>query len=274
MRFRRVVVALDTASPAPAMATAIGFARALEAELVGLFVEDPDLISVAALTAAEIGFPFPAHRALDVGTMERGLRARAHVVRTALATRLAGDALKWTFEVVRGRTASALDAVAARDDVVVVALGGGARTRAPALHAFAPAHVARLYVGRAPSARDLIAIVPALDTPAEDIARLVRALAPRHGRIARLLLTGPDGHWRQWSGELDRLLADAAIATRIDVLAGATRTAVAQSLAGAPSGFVIALASTREGQAELLEALPLPLLVLPGADARSEPPGR
>ena len=56
MSLRRIVVALDGSSEAT-FDTMIELARELEVELVGLFVEDTELLDAAALPFGETGFP-------------------------------------------------------------------------------------------------------------------------------------------------------------------------------------------------------------------------
>ena len=113
MSFRRIVVALGSPGGATAMNAAVELARAMEAELVGLFVEDVELLALAALPfAGEVGFPSAARRPLDVAAMERGLRAQALRLQQELAARLAGTPVKWTFEVVRGRVETQIPASA------------------------------------------------------------------------------------------------------------------------------------------------------------------
>ena len=83
MKVRRIVVRLD---PAPrsrsVLDAAAALAAVLEAELVGLFVENVNLLHFAGLPfAREIGFVSATHRTLDVAGMERALRTRAKQAR-------------------------------------------------------------------------------------------------------------------------------------------------------------------------------------------------
>ena len=64
MSVRRIVVAMDMPG-AIAVTTAVELARTLEAELLGLFVEDVQLFDLAALPfAGEVGFPSATCRVL------------------------------------------------------------------------------------------------------------------------------------------------------------------------------------------------------------------
>jgi len=89
-------------------------ARQAQAELVGLFIEDDELLRFAALPfAAEVGFPSAARRAVDPAGMERALRAQANALRHALAAVLDPVAHAWSFRVARASPASAVQAALA-----------------------------------------------------------------------------------------------------------------------------------------------------------------
>ena len=85
-------------------------ARQLQAELLGLFIEDIDLVRLAALPlAAEVGSASAMRRALDPAAIERALQAEASRLRQSLAVAL-GSEVAWSFRVTR---ASPVEAVAA-----------------------------------------------------------------------------------------------------------------------------------------------------------------
>jgi nucleotide-binding universal stress UspA family protein len=102
---RRILVALDTStSSLAALQAAVGLASALQAELIGLFVEDVNLMRLAGLPfAQELRWPAARRQGLNEGQMEQQLRLRAAQARRALA--MAADQMEvtWTFRVVRGQ---------------------------------------------------------------------------------------------------------------------------------------------------------------------------
>ena len=104
MKVRRIVAALQLQGPASERVPAIAdLARRMEAELLGLFVEDIDLLHFAALPFAhELGAASAVRRPVDVGAMERLMRARAAELRSALAEALVEAPVQWTFRVERG----------------------------------------------------------------------------------------------------------------------------------------------------------------------------
>jgi len=129
MTRRRIVVAIDTGPPGKAaLRAAAELAARLQAELLALYVEDVDLLNLAALPfAREIGFPSAAHRELDVEAVERLLRLHAEEARRTVEEFAARTPLKWSFQVTRGEFAEELLAAAAEADLVVAALAGSER---------------------------------------------------------------------------------------------------------------------------------------------------
>jgi hypothetical protein len=129
---RRILIALDASgSSLAALEAACALAARLEAELIGLFVEDVQLLRLAALPfAREVGVFSARRRPLGSVQMQRLLRAQAAWAQAALAAAAARRSLRWSFRVVRGEvTQSVLEAVTEAD---LLALG---RARPPAWRA-------------------------------------------------------------------------------------------------------------------------------------------
>ena len=104
-RVRRVLVALD-ASPSSraAAATAAELAVALQADLLGLFVEDAAIARLAGLPAAsEVGSFAAAARPVAAADLGRRLRAQAERARRLFESGARRASLRGTFRVVRGR---------------------------------------------------------------------------------------------------------------------------------------------------------------------------
>lgn len=119
----RIVVSCD-ASPlgAAALDTAAALARRLDAELSGLFVEDINLLRMAALPfAREYALASAAARSIDVADVELALRRQADAVREAVSRAARSLQVPWSFQVVRG---AMLDSVlAAMRDPGLAVLG-------------------------------------------------------------------------------------------------------------------------------------------------------
>ena len=110
---RRIVACFAPGSPASPEAIA-RLAREMRAELLGLFIEDSDLLRFASLPfAAEVGFASARRRPLDLAGMERTLRLHADFVRKALAAALDPAQHAWSFRVARGTPASTVAAALA-----------------------------------------------------------------------------------------------------------------------------------------------------------------
>lgn len=153
---KRVLVALDaSAGSEAALRVAASVAAAFRSELAGVFVEDEDLLNLAALPfACEVMVRGGAIRRLDAAALERDMKARAAAARRLLSDVAAQSRLQWSFSIERGSLGEKLGAAAAAADIVCVG-----RDLAPtrwrvalASRAARSGHAALLYVGQRPSA--------------------------------------------------------------------------------------------------------------------------
>jgi nucleotide-binding universal stress UspA family protein len=127
---RRILVALD-ASPhsLAALEAAAELAAGLKAELLGLFVEDINLLRLAELPfAREMGVFSTTRRRLDILEVERELRAQASRARRALAIAAGRAQVPWSFRVARGVIAAELLAAASEADLVILGKVGWSLT--------------------------------------------------------------------------------------------------------------------------------------------------
>lgn len=126
---RRILVALD-ASPASlsALETAAELAQTLQSELVGVFVEDINLVRMAALSfSQEVGLFSATRRQLSSLSIERQLRSQANRARQALATIAGRAGVNWSFQTVRGVVSTELLAAALDADLIILGRTGGGR---------------------------------------------------------------------------------------------------------------------------------------------------
>jgi nucleotide-binding universal stress UspA family protein len=136
---RRILVTLDASrhSLAALEATAELAAR-VQAELLGLFVEDVNLLQLAGLPFARVtSYASAELRPMDSRTMERALRVQAEQARRSLETTAARRQLRWSFRVVRGEVATEVLAASMEVDLISVGpvgslLGSGAKAGAAA----------------------------------------------------------------------------------------------------------------------------------------------
>lgn len=126
MTVRRVVLAITTGDrPARVAREAVRVASRFGAELEGRFVEDEDLLKLAAHPFARCIGSAGLARELSVDDVEREWRALAGEVRAALEAEAARQRLAVPrFEIRRGRRAEALGNHLDQGDVVVVGWGG------------------------------------------------------------------------------------------------------------------------------------------------------
>lgn len=118
----RVLVALD-ASPhsRAALKAAAELAADLQAELLGMFIEDINLLRLAQLPCArEVAYATRGIRAVDSQRLERTLRTQAAQLEHMLATVAQGRNVPWSFRVSRGHVAQELLAAAEDGDVLVL----------------------------------------------------------------------------------------------------------------------------------------------------------
>jgi nucleotide-binding universal stress UspA family protein len=182
---RRILVGVDaSAASLDAVAAAAAIAVRLGAELTGLFVEDEDLLRLAALPfGAIVRAPGGERERLDRPAAEAALRAAASHAREALERAAASVHVACTFRVARGRVSREVLAAAESADLVV--LGSASHGRRGAV-----GDTARAAAARAASSVLLLARgtrlgggVIAVDdgTPAGERAlSAARRLAPEH----------------------------------------------------------------------------------------------
>lgn len=266
MSFRRIVVAMGEPG-ASAVATAVDLARTLEAELVGMFVEDAELFDLAGLPfAGEVGFPSAARRTLDVAALERALRAQAARLRADLTARLAGMPTKWTFEVVRGRVAVALAATAGGQDLVVLPVPLSARgrttSRGRVARAFGRLRAPLLLVDESQRHRLAIGVVAPGDADPSTIVDLLRSLAAYDRRRVRFLALGGVKAWDDWQQRMAASLAAEGLAGSFGAVAATDRLELQRLFGDEARGVIVALADDGAREA-LIDAATIPLLILP-----------
>jgi nucleotide-binding universal stress UspA family protein len=193
MTQRRIVVGLDAGPRGRAtLEAAAQVAARMQAELVGLFVEDIDLLHLAGMPfAREVGYPSAVLRPLDVAAMERALSATAQEVQRTLAA-IAGRApLSWSFRIARGAVLPELRAAAAGGDIVVTG-------------------ALRVTLGSP------LAVLCTAATPPEQLAPAATALASTlGGTVEILLLDGESEAAEAWRHQVRALLMAHKSAARV-----------------------------------------------------------
>jgi hypothetical protein len=130
VRIARIIACFAPGSAGEPEAVA-SLAKELQAELLGLFIEDVELLRFAALPfAAEVGFPSASRRAMDVGTLERQMRVQARALEGALAAILGPAPARGSFRGESATPASAVQAALAEGMAPALLIPPGANPRA------------------------------------------------------------------------------------------------------------------------------------------------
>lgn len=127
---RRILVALD-ASPESlgSVEAAAELAAAMHAELLGLFVEDLELLELATNPfARQMDLLTATLRPLERPVVERRLRLAAERARSALERTAGRRGITWSFRVRQGRVAAEIEAAAGDVDLVWISRSGWRRT--------------------------------------------------------------------------------------------------------------------------------------------------
>jgi len=186
---RRILVALDPSQHSmAALEAGARMADRLDAELLGLFVEDVNVRRLAELPfVQEVGFFTASCRRVETQELSRQLRVQAGRVQRRFTVRTRDLGTRCTFRVVRGRVAPELLRAAQEADVVIMGKG-----------AWSPLQTERL----APAIREVLSEVPASTlvlrrgTQVEPPLRVVydgSSLADKAVAVAADLAKGEDG---------------------------------------------------------------------------------
>lgn len=175
---RRIVVALDAALHSHVtLELAAALAARKQLELVGLFIEDVNLLHLASLPfAREVDRSSALDRALDEAQISLSFRSQARQISEALHRVSQELRVSSSFEVRRGHFVAAALAAVSAPDVVFLSRRGVASARRPAarrpvwvLYDGSPGAQRALLLGRElsePDARELAVLLPAADAPA------------------------------------------------------------------------------------------------------------
>jgi len=120
---KRILVALDASTHSlAALEAAADLAASMRAELIGLYVEDENLLHLAGLPfSQEVRSSSAERQPLSSDKMERELRLQASQARRALEAAATRVEARWSFRIVRGQVTPSV--LAAALDADLLALG-------------------------------------------------------------------------------------------------------------------------------------------------------
>lgn len=123
---RKILVALDASSHSLSALNAAGeLAASLQAELIGLFVEDEELLALTDLPfTGEVDFLSAHLRPLNRSHLERQLRLQAHWAHQALEEVARRVQVNWSFQVQRGRVSREVLAASSNVDLIILGRSG------------------------------------------------------------------------------------------------------------------------------------------------------
>lgn len=246
LKLRRILVALDAAERSGrALEEAARLAAGLQAELVGLFVEDSDLLAAAALPVTRL-LPSQGHGAglFDSAFMERALRVWSSEARKALETTAARYQVRCSFQVTRGLMSEALLALAGETDLLTFETDRrlrGTRSASTAHQVVTRGHCSLFLMQRRSLPGRPVAVVY---DGTEQVLLVGRKLAEIY-RVGIHVLV-PDA---ARAAQAETLLGDDRAAARIEVLAFSDGAALAAALDRLKPGIVVTQRRTAASEA-------------------------
>ena len=221
MRVRRIVVALD-ASPGSlaALESAAGLAAGPESEILGLFVEDLDLLRFAALPfASEIQYPSAARRAVDPASMARMLRATAQRAQEALAEVAGRRGIRWSFKTMPGPVDQSLLEALETSDLIALGTAGLSsrverRAGSTALRVASKARGSVLLLASRRRSGPVAMLYTGPDTSLPTVAAAAALAASRSQALLVLVEADEPGRSRKLEEEARRAIGEQAIETR------------------------------------------------------------
>ncbi len=271
LKIKRILVALD-ASPSSmaALEAAVELAAAHGAKIVGLFVEDLNLVRMAQLPFAREVLQYNARvRKLGLAEMERQLQAQAARARRALAHKATEQDVPWSFRVSRGDIPLEVLAEAEESDFIVLGKSGWSEARrmgstSRVVVSKAPGHV--LIIERGVRIRRPVMTVYDGSELAQRALEAAAALAEREDLgLTVILLAGDEEAAQELQNEAAEWLRGRSLAARFNWLRSAEARELKKAVESAGCLLVIpGSASLPRGEpvAKLIDKLQCPVLVV------------
>ena len=268
---RRILVALDTSADSLAgLDAAVRLAAELGAEVLGLFVEDRDLLRVAKLEVSRRVVPVSGDvRELEPGELERHLKAQARRARRELRAAAERFRVPWSFRTVEGRVTQELVTAAREADLITVGATGFQPRRAPGSTVRALMTESDRPVLVLSRDAPLGPAIHALHDGTEAGREAVRTAAGlcREGALLEVLITVEDtAEERRVREETAAWLQRHGIEARFRRLPGADVTSICDALSGGEGGLLVApgpeYREKRQALGKLLRRVGCPVILV------------
>lgn len=274
LAFDRILIAMD-ASPhcRAALEAAAELAARLEAEVLGLFVEDVNLLRLAELPfAQEVSITTTASRRLGVEQMERHLRAQATRMRRALAVYAERAQVNWSFQVTRGVISRELLTAASNADLITLgrtgcSIGGGRRLGSTARAILAEAPCAALILQEGDRLRLPMMVIydgsPLAQKALATATALVRGL---ESHVVVFILAPEREAAHHVKAQASEWLQERDLMARFHLLTGSSVSRLARAVQMERGGTLVLAATSPllQGEAllQLLDELEVPVLLV------------
>lgn len=222
---RRIIVALDaSAHSRAALEAAAALAARLGVEVVGLFVEDLELVNLARFPfARESGLSSASRRSLDPVAMERALKAQAAQARATLEAVARRYGVPWSFRVTRGQVANELLAAAAEADLLALGRTGhmeatGRRVGSTVRRIVTEARCSVLVQQRLPHPGRTVVLLHESTKLSDYALTPARELAESYASELVVVMCGPPGTRDEATRRVQTALQGASVPVRIDTL--------------------------------------------------------
>lgn len=283
--FRRILVALDASRESVvALSAAVQMARRLHAELVGVFVEDENLLKLVQHPfAREVNLLTCVGRRLDVATIERDLKTQAALARRELERAATEAQVPWSFRVARGAVGAELLAAALDADMIAVGRGvrlftGGTRLGRTARALSLGSSCSLLFGVVAESAGDAVALAYDGSPPAvAALAVAARIADDDGGRLLVFLIAEDIGLAAEYETAMRRMLRGSRLELAFRRLPGPSCSAMLPAIqAASPRLLVIGIdpdGAAAAGMAKVIESVGCPVLQIRRDDGSRSPGG-
>ena len=272
--FRRILLPLDSGTADSAdLDAAIRLAARFHAEIVGIFIEDSDLMRLAALPFARETLPLSAStRRLDPADMARALRARAGMLRARLREQAMQASVSWSFRIVQGELLAEQLGEAAASDLLILDIGSRqvpvSRSTGRVTRHFFSRGACTVWLRRAPAAEERPVVALFDDTPSGwRVFAVARQFARRDGKHLLVMIPADDtAEFARRAHQVGEVLATDRMEAECLPLARAAAADLIQVVTAA-RGKLLVIArdsplASGEGYRRLLEDMPCEIVLV------------